>query len=125
MASVKSLPTSLYFKGCGKMKALTNIVVFLAVLLTLAISDDRSVYADASKYPQYAQQSLPPDITPNFIKVEGLVSEIINHRTPLMIDVRSAEEFKEAHIKGSISIPLGDFARRIGEIPRDRALVLY
>ena len=108
------------------MKPRTNIVVFLAVLLTLAsISDDRSVYADASKYPQYAQQSLPPDITPNFIKVEALVSEIINHRTPLMIDVRSAEEFKASHIKGSISIPLGDFARRIGEIPRDRALVLY
>jgi 3-mercaptopyruvate sulfurtransferase SseA len=108
------------------MKALTNIVVFLAALFTLAsISDYRSLYADVSKYPQYAQQSLPPDITPNFIKVEALVSEIISHRAPLMIDVRSAEEFKEAHIKGSISIPLDDFARRIGEIPRDRPLVLY
>src|SRR5215471_6963553 len=108
------------------MKACTNIFVFLAALLTLeCLSDDRSVYADASKYPQYAQQSLPPDITPNFINVEALAGEIINHKTPLMIDVRSAEEFTETHIKGSISVPLGDFARRIGEIPRDRALVLY
>ena len=108
------------------MKARTNVLVFLAALLMLGLlSNDRSVYADASKYPQYAQQSLPPDITPNFINVDALVSEIINHKTPLMIDVRSAEEFKEAHIKGSISIPLGDFARRIGEIPRDRPLVLY
>ena len=108
------------------MKARTNILVFLAALLMLGLlSDDGSVYADASKYPQYAQQSLPPDITPNFINVDALVGEIINHKTPLMIDVRSAEEFKEAHIKGSISIPLGDFARRIGEIPRDRALVIY
>jgi 3-mercaptopyruvate sulfurtransferase SseA len=108
------------------MKACANILVFLAALLALAsLSDDRSVYADASKYPQYAQQSLPPDITPNFINVDALVGEIINHRTPLMIDVRSAEEFKEAHIKGSISMPLDDFARRISEIPRDRALALY
>ena len=108
------------------MKARTNILVFLAALLMLGLlSDDRSVYAAASKYPQYAQQSLPPDITPNFINVDALVGEIINHKTPLMIDVRTAEEFKEAHIKGSISIPLGDFARRIGEIPRDRPLVLY
>src|SRR5262245_18389074 len=108
------------------MKARANILVFLAALRILgSLSADRSVYADASKYPQYAQQSLPPDITPNFINVDALVGEIINHKTQLMIDVSSAEEFKEAHIKGSISIPLDDFARRIGEIPRDRALVLY
>jgi len=108
------------------MKARANILVFLAALLTLAsLSDNRLVYADASKYPQYAQQTLPPDITPNFINVDALVGEIINRKTPLMIDVRSAEEFRETHIKSSISIPLDDFARRIGEIPRDRALVLY
>ncbi len=108
------------------MKDLSKIFVFLAALLTLAwISGERSAYADASKYPEYAQQSLPPDITPDFINLDALVNEIIHHKTPLMIDVRSAEEFQEAHIKGSISIPLGDFTRRIGEIPRDRALVLY
>lgn len=107
------------------MKSLTNILVFSAAVLMSAIGGGRLAYADASKYPEYAQQNLPPDITPIFIKVDGLANEIINHRTPLMIDVRSAEEFQEAHIKGAISIPLGDVAGRLGEIPRDRALVLY
>ena len=108
------------------MKGVINVFVFSTAVLTLAwVSGAGPVYADASKYPQYAQQTLPPEITPDFIKLDALVNEIINHKTPLIIDVRSAEEFHEAHIKGSISIPLGDFARRAGEIPRDRALVLY
>jgi hypothetical protein len=81
--------------------------------------------ADSSKYPQYAQHTLPPDVKPEFVAVESLVNEIINRRTPVIIDVRSAQEFQETHIKGSLSIPLGDMAKRLQEIPRDRPVVLY
>ena len=90
--------------------------------LSIAVN---SAYADPAKYPQYAQQTLPAGVKPEFIKLDALVNEIIHRRTPIMIDVRSAEEYQEVHIKGAVSIPLSEFESRIGEIPRDRPLVLY
>jgi 3-mercaptopyruvate sulfurtransferase SseA len=87
--------------------------------------DSEVARADPSKYPQYAQQTLPADVKPEFIKVELLVNDIINRKTPLIIDVRSVEEYQEVHIKGAVSIPLAEFESRVKEIPRDRPVVLY
>jgi hypothetical protein len=108
------------------MKYRVKLFVFFfpPLIAALFIGGDH-VQADPAKYPQYAQQTLPPGVKPEFIKLDALVNEIINRRTPVMIDVRSAEEYQEAHIKGAISIPLDEFERRIGEIPRDRPLVFY
>ena len=38
--------------------------------------------------------------------------------------MREPWEFELCRIDGSMSIPLGEIARRIGELPRDRPLVL-
>ena len=37
---------------------------------------------------------------------------------PTLIDVRTAKEWREGHLDGSINIPLGDLASRIADIPR-------
>ena len=42
-----------------------------------------------------------------------------------LIDVRSPDEHETANIPGSTLIPLGAVRARIGEVPRDRRVVLY
>lgn len=43
----------------------------------------------------------------------------------MLIDVREPGEFKGGHIQGAQNIPLSEFNRRLGEIPKDRDLLLY
>lgn len=81
--------------------------------------------ADPTKYPQFAQQQLPKGVAPNFISLDQLVDEIVKGKKPLIIDVRSREEYDETHIKASVSIPLGEIPLHLKEIPKDRPVVLY
>jgi rhodanese-related sulfurtransferase len=97
-----------------------GFAIFTVLLLTLP-----AAYADPTKYPQFAQQSLPPEIKPEFISVNTLAAEIKKGATPLILDVRSAEEFKEAHIVGAVSAPLEHFRDHIKNVPRDRTTILY
>lgn len=43
---------------------------------------------------------------------------------PLLIDVREAWEFSSGRAKGAKNIPLSQLAKRTGEIPRDREVLL-
>jgi rhodanese-related sulfurtransferase len=43
---------------------------------------------------------------------------------PLLIDVREPWEFEYCRIEGSVSIPLAQLPRRLGEVPHDRPLVI-
>jgi NADPH-dependent 2,4-dienoyl-CoA reductase/sulfur reductase-like enzyme/rhodanese-related sulfurtransferase len=44
---------------------------------------------------------------------------------PMVVDVRSAAEFDDGHIPGSINIPLPELRARLGELPTDRPVVTY
>jgi hypothetical protein len=95
------------------------------VSLALAIFSIGAAHADPSKYPAFAQQSLPEDIKPEFIGIEDLVKEIQAGAKPVIIDVRTVEEFREVHILGAVSAPLAEFKDYVKSIPRDRPVVLY
>jgi rhodanese-related sulfurtransferase/glyoxylase-like metal-dependent hydrolase (beta-lactamase superfamily II) len=43
----------------------------------------------------------------------------------LMIDVRDADEYAEAHVVGTTLIPLPELEARLAEFPRDRELLLF
>jgi rhodanese-related sulfurtransferase len=43
----------------------------------------------------------------------------------VIIDVRDADEYAAAHVKGSKNIPLDSLSERLSEIPKDKRLVLY
>ena len=96
--------------------------VFLATVMTFPMT---IAQADSSKYPVFAQQSLPADIKPEFIGIEQLVRDISAGAKPVIIDVRTPEEFREIHILGAVSAPLDNFESYIKTIPRDRPVVLY
>ena len=42
-----------------------------------------------------------------------------------VIDVRTPDEFRDGAYPGAKNIPLSDLARRMGEIPKDKPVVLY
>lgn len=44
---------------------------------------------------------------------------------PLLLDVRTPEEFAHGHIAGALNIPLDDLRSRLAEIPRDKPLACY
>ena len=42
-----------------------------------------------------------------------------------VVDVRSPDEFRDGAYAGAVNIPLQDLGRRLAEIPKDKAVVLY
>ena len=42
-----------------------------------------------------------------------------------VIDVRPEEEYRAAHIRGALSIPVAQLRRRLAEIPKNREVVAY
>src|ERR1700752_4899737 len=99
--------------------------MLLALLTAVILFSPRPARADPSKYPEFAQQQLPDSITPVFIHIEELVADLKGGAKPLIIDVRSEEDFREPHILGPLSPPLGDSKDYLKSIPRDRPVVLY
>jgi len=79
--------------------------------------------ADPSKYPQFAQQSPPANVS--LISVDELVDDIKAGKKPVIIDVRTEEEYREAHILGALSAPLAEFNAYVQSIPKDRLVILY
>ena len=79
--------------------------------------------ADPSKYPQFAQQSPPANVS--LISVDELASDIQAGKKPLIIDVRTEEEYREVHILGALSAPLTEFNAYLQSIPKDRLVILY
>jgi len=56
--------------------------------------------ANPDLYPQYAQRQEALKIRPQFIQVEQLVDDIIDKKKPSIVDVRTQQEYEQAHIKG-------------------------
>jgi rhodanese-related sulfurtransferase len=44
---------------------------------------------------------------------------------PLLIDVRTPQEFAAGKIPSAVNIPVDELRDRLGEIPRDREIVVY
>jgi rhodanese-related sulfurtransferase len=57
--------------------------------------------------------------------VEHLKEQLDAGHPPMLVDVRSAEEYNAGHLPGAKSIPLSVLPRRLAEIPRDIPVVLY
>jgi rhodanese-related sulfurtransferase len=99
--------------------------LFVIMLGSLAafLTAGQPAQADPSKYPQFAQQSPPANVS--LISIDELVGDIKAGKKPVIIDVRTAEEYREAHILGSVSAPLAEFSAYLQSIPKDRLVILY
>ncbi len=43
---------------------------------------------------------------------------------PLVLDVRTKEEFRQGHIEGAVLIPLDELNRRMQEVPSEREILV-
>jgi rhodanese-related sulfurtransferase len=109
----------------SRRTSFNKAVIALAGICLVLLSAHGRVQADPSNYPEFAQQTLPANITPVLINIEELVAEIKAGAKPVIVDVRTAEEFGELHILGAVSAPLGEFKDYLKSMPRDRPIVLY
>ena len=68
-----------------------------------------------------------PELTRTTERVGAAVAaeRLAGIRAPLALDVRSAGERRQKAIAGSISMPLTHLAERMGELPKDRALLVH
>jgi rhodanese-related sulfurtransferase len=57
--------------------------------------------------------------------VPMLIEELESPNPPVIIDVRSQQEWKEGHIPESRNIPLSQLKERFGEVPRDRRIAVH
>ena len=46
------------------------------------------------------------------------------NKEAILIDVRTPGEYRDGHIPGVVNIPLDELEKRIGEIPKDKKVVL-
>ncbi|MFO0692097.1 MAG: rhodanese-like domain-containing protein [Polyangiales bacterium] len=42
-----------------------------------------------------------------------------------LLDVRTPGEFAERHVDGALNVPVQELEERLGEVPRDRPVVVY
>ena len=98
---------------------------FFFILASLAgvLFTQQPGHADPSKYPQFAQQSPPANFL--LISVDELVDDIKAGKKPMIIDVRTEEEYREVHILGAVSAPLEEFNGYLQRISKDRLVILY
>ncbi|MDO9068075.1 MAG: rhodanese-like domain-containing protein [Deltaproteobacteria bacterium] len=47
------------------------------------------------------------------------------NRNVYLLDVRTPQEYTQGKLAGSVLIPVGDLERRIGEIPKNRPIIVY
>jgi hypothetical protein len=100
--------------------------LLLALVATLALlSLYRPAGADPAKYPQFAQQKPLEKSKLSFISIDELVSQVKAGKKPMIVDVRTAAEYREAHILSAQSAPLAEFKDHLARIPKDRLVVLY
>lgn len=60
-----------------------------------------------------------------FIGVDELRRMQSSPRLISLVDVRSADEFRDGRIKGAVNVPLTELERRFKEIPLQGLVVLY
>lgn len=47
------------------------------------------------------------------------------NRKIFVLDVRTPQEYRQARLAGSVLIPIGEFERRVSEVPKNRPVLVY
>lgn len=59
------------------------------------------------------------------LTAESLTGALASDDPPVVIDVRTLDEWRSSHIDGSHNIPLNELKQRIDEVPLDRSVVVH
>jgi rhodanese-related sulfurtransferase len=128
---------ALIIKAGGPMLAIT-----VALSSACATQHASSASSTSSPTPATSSTSAPPAATtypgtavppPNQdleSKVQRVsaqeLKKMVADKQAVVIDVRSADAYKVSHIKGSLSLPLGEIeAGNFKSLPRDKRIITY
>ena len=50
---------------------------------------------------------------------------IDGNKNIFLLDVRTPQEYSQGRLAGSVLIPIGEIERRIGEVPKNKTIVVY
>ena len=59
---------------------------------------------------------------------ESIMANIVQEKIDsgaFILDVRTLEEFEDEHFPNAVCIPVNELPGRLGEIPRDRSVIVY
>ncbi|HEY0380479.1 MAG TPA: rhodanese-like domain-containing protein [Pyrinomonadaceae bacterium] len=105
---------------------LAGVALVLAALMLAACNsnDPKGNRAVVPAAPSDSSAHIAPaDGVKRVTTVE--VRDALANGTAVVYDVRPAEAYQQNHIKGSISLPLQDIEKRLGEFPRDKMIITY
>jgi rhodanese-related sulfurtransferase len=60
---------------------------------------------------------------PPSISAIEVADKLAGSQPPLVLDVRTTQEFASGHVRGARSLPLPDLSAALDDLPRDRELV--
>ncbi len=50
---------------------------------------------------------------------------LLDKGSVFLLDVRTPDEFRQAHLKGAVLVPIDQIERRLGEVPKNRPILVY
>ena len=80
--------------------------LFLSILLAVVV-------CSAAVAVDYTNVSLPQ------------AKALLDKGGVFLLDVRTPQEYQQAHLQGAVLIPIDQIEKRLGEIPRSRAILVY
>ena len=90
------------------------------LLVSLAVLFIFGIFAGAVFTPRADALEVPR------MTLEELKSKLDKQADIIVVDVRSKGSFEQEHIKGAISMPLGEVEERYKELlPKEKEIVLY
>jgi rhodanese-related sulfurtransferase len=110
-----------------------GMTLALAVALSAACATQQVSSASSTSSPTPAAAAATtadasnqdPESKVPRVSVEEL-KKMVADKQVVVVDVRSAEAFKVSHIKGSVSLPLGEIeAGNYKALPRDKRIITY
>jgi rhodanese-related sulfurtransferase len=99
------------------VKHVKLVIPFVLIALLLVACGGQSESADASSTTINVSE-LPAEVD-----VET-VNEIRNRENVLVLDVREQDEYDEKHIPGVTLLPMSEIQGRLGEIPKDKEVIV-
>ncbi len=106
------------------------VVVIIVGVIMLRENQQSSVAALPGDLSGVASTALPlstsPPPNPQVPRASlDATREKMETGDAVLVDVRTKESYDKAHIAGSISIPEAEVYARLGELPRDKEIILY
>lgn len=83
------------------MKRVVPVLLFLLVMVTQLWAAEKNILSRDAK------------------------SLMEKNRNVYLLDVRTPQEYSQGRLAGSVLIPVGEFERRVREVPKNKTIVVY